>query len=51
MLYCEWACNAPVAVRDLRTGERWWFDEFRGSDRDRVFLLPRYDLNRKRFVK
>lgn len=51
MYYLEMSAETPVAVRDRNTRERWWWNEFSREDQLHALdHMPRWDINRKRFV-
>jgi hypothetical protein len=49
--YCEWSVNSPISVRDRVTGKRWWFEKLGEQGQADALALPKFDINRGRFVK
>ncbi len=49
--YTEWSVNSPISVRDIVTGDRWWFEKLGDKAQAEALTLPKFDINRGRFTK
>jgi hypothetical protein len=48
--YTEWSSHVPVAVRNPRSGERFWFDTLPDDRKREAMELPVFDLTLQRMV-
>lgn len=48
--YCEWSSHVPVAVVNVQTKQRYWFDQLDEDKKEEALEFRIFDVNRGRFV-